>query len=175
MWLERLMTLPVAEGAEFLLDAVSEMAALQAEAADECAELAENAEAAEDQGEDPGAGALDDTDPQDEDAALQAPASTPVASAATASALGARAASLFAAVPTLDAAGLAHFNAIIQALSFRERMLVHELAAQRSAAELRSWVSVMLKLSVTEAVAKVRELVAVLDAAPNPFTRKDVP
>jgi hypothetical protein len=160
----------VAEGAAFLRDAVSELAELQAETADDGAEVAENAE---DHSDDAVTEAIDQRDPHCDAAALGAEAGTAVPSAAQAGASAQPAAGLLAAIPTLDAADLAHFRTIAQALSFREQMLMHEVAAQRSAAELRSWVAAMLKLSIPEAVAKVRELVAILDAAPNRITREN--
>jgi len=61
-----------------------------------------------------------------------------------------------AELPTFDADALAHFRAIEEALTLAERMRANELAAQRPAAELRRWYAELVKLSVPEAVAKIR-------------------
>jgi hypothetical protein len=59
-------------------------------------------------------------------------------------------------LPTLDAAGLMHFNNIQNALTFRERMLAQALAAELSPSELRAWINELGPLSIPEAVAKIR-------------------
>ena len=60
------------------------------------------------------------------------------------------------ALPTLDEASLAHFQAIEDALTLAEKMRAHELAAQRPAAELRAWYAELREMSVPDAVAKLR-------------------
>jgi len=64
-------------------------------------------------------------------------------------------------LPTLDAAGLMHFAAILGALTFREGMLARALAAELSPTELRAWMTELCELSVPASVAKIR---AVLNA-----------
>jgi hypothetical protein len=64
-----------------------------------------------------------------------------------------------AALPTLDPAALAHFAAIQGALTFREGMLARALAAELSPAELRTWLTELVALSVPEAVAKIRGVI----------------
>lgn len=66
-------------------------------------------------------------------------------------------------LPTLDAATLAHFVAIQGALTFREGMLARALAAELSPAELRAWMTELRQLSVAEAAARIRSVLA--DAA----------
>jgi hypothetical protein len=67
-------------------------------------------------------------------------------------------------LPTFDADALAHFRAIEEALTLAERMRANELAAQRPAAELRRWYAELVKLSVPEAVAKIRAELARSDS-----------
>ena len=62
----------------------------------------------------------------------------------------------FDALPTLDDASLAHFQAIEDALTLAERMRAHELAAQRPAAELRAWYAELRAMSVPDAIARLR-------------------
>jgi len=69
-----------------------------------------------------------------------------------------------AELPTFDADALAHFRAIEEALTLAERMRANELAAQRPAAELRRWYAELVKLSVPEAVAKIRAELARSDS-----------
>lgn len=171
-WLDRLLSLPVADGAAFLRDAVRELAEM---------EQAEDASGhgdgdGEDQAEDTDetGEAFDADDTQDDATALGAEATAPVPSAAEGGASAQPTGSLLDSLPMLDAAAQAHFQAIQGALTFAERMRVHELAAQRPASELRAWTAAMLKLSIPDAVAKVRELLAALGGASNPITREDV-
>jgi hypothetical protein len=69
-----------------------------------------------------------------------------------------------AELPTFDADALAHFRAIEEALTLAERMRANELAAQQPAAELRRWYAELVKLSVPEAVAKIRAELARSDS-----------
>lgn len=65
-----------------------------------------------------------------------------------------------AELPPLDPATMAHFIAIQSALSPEESELAREVAAQLSPAELRAWFDDLSKLSVDEAVAKIRKIVS---------------
>lgn len=65
-----------------------------------------------------------------------------------------------AALPPLDPATMAHFIAIQSALSPEEGELAREVAAQLSPAEMRAWFDELSKLSVDEAVAKIRKIVS---------------
>jgi hypothetical protein len=67
-------------------------------------------------------------------------------------------------LPTIDQADMAHFAAILNALSLRERMYAHEIAAELTPNELRSWIAELKQLSVADAVTKIR---VVLGAAGN--------
>ena len=60
----------------------------------------------------------------------------------------------------LDPATMAHFIAIQSALSPDEAALAREVAAQLSPAELRAWFDDIGKLSVDEAVTKIRKVVS---------------
>jgi hypothetical protein len=62
------------------------------------------------------------------------------------------------ALPTLDAAALAHLAAIHGALTFRESMLARALAAELTPADLRAWIAELQTLSVPEAVARIRSV-----------------
>jgi hypothetical protein len=62
------------------------------------------------------------------------------------------------ALPTLDAAALAHFAAIQGALTFREGMLARALAAELTPADLRAWLTELRELSVPDAVARIRSV-----------------
>jgi hypothetical protein len=64
------------------------------------------------------------------------------------------------ALPTLDPAALAHFAAIQGALTFRESMLARALAAELTPADLRAWLGELRAMSVPEAVAKIRGVLA---------------
>ncbi|HEU4728560.1 MAG TPA: hypothetical protein VFT22_11735 [Kofleriaceae bacterium] len=65
---------------------------------------------------------------------------------------------------TADADPGKHLAAIEAALTLAEKMRAHELAAQRPAAELRRWYAELLRLSVPEAVARIRAELARSDA-----------
>jgi hypothetical protein len=58
--------------------------------------------------------------------------------------------------PTTETDAGKHFQAIDAALTLAEKMRAHELAAQRPVAELRRWYADLLRLSVPDAVAKIR-------------------
>jgi hypothetical protein len=72
-----------------------------------------------------------------------------------------------AASATADADPGHHLAAIEAALTLAEKMRAHELAAQRPAAELRRWYAELLRLSVPDAVAKIRAELARSDADPR--------
>ena len=61
-------------------------------------------------------------------------------------------------LPTIAAADMAHFTAILNALSMRERMHAQALAAELSPAELRAWITELKQLSVADAIARIRGL-----------------
>jgi hypothetical protein len=78
------------------------------------------------------------------------------------------------ATPTSTTDLHAHFRAIEAGLTLAERMRAHELAAQRPSAELARWYAELLRLSVPDAVAKIRAELVRSDG--NPTTKKgDVP
>ena len=60
-----------------------------------------------------------------------------------------------------------HLAAIEAALTLAEKMRAHELAAQWPAAELRRWYAELLRLSVPDAVAKIRAELVRNDADPR--------
>ena len=64
------------------------------------------------------------------------------------------------AIPTLEPAAMMHFLAIQKALSPDEAALAKEVAKAFSPAELNAWIADLSKLSVPEAVAKIRAIVA---------------
>jgi len=68
---------------------------------------------------------------------------------------------------TADAGPGDHLAAIEAALTLAEKMRAHELAAQRPTAELRHWYAELLRMSVPEAVAKIRAELARSDAGPR--------
>jgi hypothetical protein len=68
-----------------------------------------------------------------------------------------------ASLPTLDAAALAHFDAIQRALTITERLQIHALGAQRSPGEVRAWLVELAQLPVAEAVARLRAALAAAD------------
>jgi hypothetical protein len=80
-----------------------------------------------------------------------------------------------AGLPTLDAGSLAHFHAIVDALTLAEKMRANELAAQRPAAELRRWYADLIQLSVPEAIAKIRAELARSDSDSESINKGDVP
>ncbi|HEU4733440.1 MAG TPA: hypothetical protein VFT22_36355, partial [Kofleriaceae bacterium] len=63
-------------------------------------------------------------------------------------------------LPTLDAETTNRFRAIEQALGIEERMRLMELASHQPAAALRLWVAALSQLSVPEAVARLRVVLA---------------
>ena len=65
-----------------------------------------------------------------------------------------------AAPPPIDPAAMAHVFAVQSALKPEEVAFVQEVAKDLSADELRSWVTKLGKLSVSEAVVEVRSLIA---------------
>lgn len=65
-----------------------------------------------------------------------------------------------AGLPAIDPATMAHFIAIQAALTPDEAQLARAVAADLSPAELRAWFDELEKLSVSEAVEKIRALVA---------------
>jgi len=67
-------------------------------------------------------------------------------------------------LPTLDPAAIAHFVAIQGALTFREGMLARALAAELSPSEMRAWLAELRRLSVPDAVAKIREVLGADDS-----------
>jgi len=73
-----------------------------------------------------------------------------------------------AEAPTLDGAEDAHFASLLEALTPRERMLVHALAAELSPSERRAWIAEMQACSVAEALARVRVVLGP-DAANEPL------
>ncbi|MEO7729813.1 MAG: hypothetical protein ABIY55_02490 [Kofleriaceae bacterium] len=77
------------------------------------------------------------------------------------------------ALPTLDAASLAHFQAIEGALTLAEKMRAHELASQRPAAELRAWYAELRAMSVAHAIARVRAELEPAHTDPAPRANKD--
>ncbi|MCE9574531.1 MAG: hypothetical protein K8W52_15390 [Deltaproteobacteria bacterium] len=64
------------------------------------------------------------------------------------------------AIPTLEPAAMMHFLAIQKALSPDEAALAKEVAKAFSPAELNAWIADLSKLTVPEAVAKIRAIVA---------------
>ena len=69
-----------------------------------------------------------------------------------------------AELPMLDPAAIAHFVAIQGALTFREGMLARALAAELSPSEMRAWLAELRRLSVPDAVAKIREVLGADDS-----------
>jgi len=63
-------------------------------------------------------------------------------------------------LPTIDEGDLAHFTAILDALSLQDRMYARALVAELSAAELRAWIAELKELPVAEAVTKIRAVLA---------------
>ncbi|MCX5747977.1 MAG: hypothetical protein NT062_36410 [Proteobacteria bacterium] len=62
-------------------------------------------------------------------------------------------------IPPIDPLMMAHFIAVQSALTPAEATLAREVAADLSAAELRTWFDELSKLAVPDAVAKIRTLV----------------
>ena len=77
------------------------------------------------------------------------------------------------ALPTLDEASLTHFKAIEDALTLAEKMRAHELAAQRSGADLRAWYAELRAMSAPDAIAKVRAELELAHTTPAPHASKD--
>lgn len=65
-----------------------------------------------------------------------------------------------AALPSIDPATMAHFVAVQSALTPQEATLAREVAKRLSPAELRGWFDDLKKLSVADAVEKIRGLTA---------------
>jgi hypothetical protein len=65
-----------------------------------------------------------------------------------------------AALPPIDPATMAHFISIQSVLDPKEAELARAVAADLSPAELRSWFEELKRLSVPQAVQKIRALVA---------------
>jgi len=63
-------------------------------------------------------------------------------------------------LPTIDEGDLSHFTAILDALSLQERMYARALVAELSASELRAWIAELKELPVSEAVTKIRAVLA---------------
>lgn len=95
-------------------------------------------------------------------------APTPVAPQATAPTPPATAPAP-ATVPT-DAASMAHFLAVKNALSREEQMLVVALAGELSQADQAAWFSQLRSLGVADAVATVRATLAQLQTSKQPAT-----
>lgn len=63
-----------------------------------------------------------------------------------------------AALPSIDSDTMAHFVAVQAALTPQEATLAREVAKQLSPAELRGWFDDLMKLSVADAVERIRGL-----------------
>ncbi len=63
-------------------------------------------------------------------------------------------------LPPIEPQTMAHFVAVQSALSPEEAAIAREVAKELSAGELRAWFDELSKLSVPDAVAKVRKLVS---------------
>jgi hypothetical protein len=63
-------------------------------------------------------------------------------------------------LPPIDPQTMAHFVAVQSALTPEEGAIAREVAKELSAAELRAWFDELSKLSVPEAVEKVRKLIS---------------
>jgi hypothetical protein len=77
-------------------------------------------------------------------------------------------------LPTLDAADLAHFGAVVAALTQREQVYAQALAGELSPSDLRAWISELKELSVPDAVARIRAVLGVVDE-PNPTDHSALP
>lgn len=75
-------------------------------------------------------------------------------------------------LPTLDAADVAHFGAVVAALTQREQVYARALAGELTPSELRAWVSELKELSAPDAVARIR---AVLGMVEPPTNTTDLP
>jgi hypothetical protein len=64
-----------------------------------------------------------------------------------------------ATLPPMDSAALAHFAAVQSALTSEERDLAREVAANLTAAELRTWFDELSALSVPDAADKIRKII----------------
>src|SRR5205085_11582786 len=65
-----------------------------------------------------------------------------------------------AAFPPLDPQTMSHFIAVQSALKPEEAALAREVASTLGPAELRGWIEELSKLSVPQAVQKIRVLIA---------------
>src|SRR5262249_42752866 len=63
-------------------------------------------------------------------------------------------------LPPIDPPTMAHFIAVQSALAPEEAAIAREVAKDLSAAELRAWFDELSRLSVPDAVEKVRKLIA---------------
>lgn len=63
-------------------------------------------------------------------------------------------------LPPIDPQTMAHFVAVQSALTPEESAIAREVAKELSASELRAWFDELGKLSVPEAVEKVRKLIS---------------
>ena len=145
---------------------------------DEAAELDEAAEAADlddlDDAED-----LHDTAEASETIDLDGTADLDEATAArgeahTARAVASRPVAPVAESATAEAYAGQHLAAIEAALTLAEKMRAHELASQRPIAELRRWYAELLRLSVPDAVAKIRAELARIDRDSRATKKGDV-
>jgi len=68
-------------------------------------------------------------------------------------------------LPPISPTEVAHFLAIQSALDFEEATLAREVAAQLSPEELRGWLAELKRITVPDAVAKIRTLIAKKPAA----------
>jgi hypothetical protein len=66
-------------------------------------------------------------------------------------------------LPTIDQSDLAHFTAILNALTLKERMYAQALTAELSSADLRAWIAELKHLTIGDAVAKIRAVLAMND------------
>jgi hypothetical protein len=192
VWLDQLVSRSVADGAAILRDAVRELTTPapgigeqpddgqeldEGEQPDDGQELDEGEQSDDGQELDEGE-PLDDgqeldeseqpDDGQDASRGMSDAARSPSAALATPAALTS------AGLPTLDAAALAHFDAIQRALTLAERMRVHEIAAQRPASELRAWIVELAKLPVPDAVTRLRAALAAADSTARTAPRGGV-
>lgn len=67
-------------------------------------------------------------------------------------------------VPPLEPALMAHFSAIQSSLTFEENAMVQRVASALSAGEIRVWFVALSKLTVEDAVARIRELTSPIES-----------
>ncbi|HEX7836715.1 MAG TPA: hypothetical protein VF469_04580, partial [Kofleriaceae bacterium] len=187
VWLDRLLSVSVADGAAIFRDALHELTTQELAVEELDGGEPDTSEPTPDDGEESdGDGELDEAQEQDDGAAEDRPAprepsaldASPAQDANTSasehsaavppsSTLTAPAVAESLGLPTLDPAALMHFAAIQNALTLTEKMRAHELAAHRPAAELRAWIAELVQLPVPEAVAKIRAALATADRDPR--------